>query len=645
MSTEESKLVITVDTKKAKKGTDALGVSLGKTTKKGNEATTATNGLSDSSNKLGGMLKGLAVGFGALKFGSFVKGVIDYGDSLQKTSLRIGITTEALSQLNHAAEISGVSQEGLENSLKFISKNSAEAAQGVGTAVRAFDQLGLSAEKMIQLTPDEQLLIVAEAMEKVETSAEKTQIAMNIFGRSGAEMNQLMSGGADSIRELMVEADQLGLTLGTNTANAAAEFNDTIARLKGGLRGAGFELVENMLPAMQGFADAMSSTGSEAKGLNAIFAGVGKTLGTLIMVTQQAGENLGNVGAIIGAIVTGEFKLIPKIIGNWVSEVGEFAGGVADLWTGVEDGTDVINGQSTAVQHGTVSLKDYTNEAEKAADITARLARESKALETTFNNFVFTLDEGAKKAHDYEQAFLLLEKAQEKLGISSERAGELLQLFVESQGKDISKSLEESMRAVEDARNDIVSSALETGQVLAGLLGDELADGEADWSDFAQHVIKQIGRIIVQMVALKAIQNGVTAIGGAAPVPNADGNVIPGGVQKFGNGSAFGSSGIVSTPTLFGFGGGGTGVMGEAGTEAIMPLSRGADGKLGVKASGGGSTIINIDASQNVAGNADQNTVEEMRALQDSTVNRTVQTILQKMNDGGRMSRTINRRS
>ncbi|MEO6609800.1 MAG: phage tail tape measure protein [Aestuariivirga sp.] len=66
---------------------------------------------------------------------------------------------------------------------------------------------------------------------------------------------------------------------------------------------------------------------------------------------------------------------------------------------------------------------------------------------------------------------------------------------------------------------------------------------------------------------------------------NADGNVLQGGrVMPFADG------GIVNSPVLFPMQGG-TGLMGEAGPEAIMPLARGADGKLGVK---GGGTAPNI---------------------------------------------------
>ena len=59
----------------------------------------------------------------------------------------------------------------------------------------------------------------------------------------------------------------------------------------------------------------------------------------------------------------------------------------------------------------------------------------------------------------------------------------------------------------------------------------------------------------------------------------------------------FAEGGIVSQPTFFGSGGGGTGLMGEKGAEAIVPLSRGPDGRLGVAAGGGNARPVSINVS------------------------------------------------
>jgi lambda family phage tail tape measure protein len=90
---------------------------------------------------------------------------------------------------------------------------------------------------------------------------------------------------------------------------------------------------------------------------------------------------------------------------------------------------------------------------------------------------------------------------------------------------------------------------------------------------------------------------GASSVGySSSYIPQALGGAWSSGVQMFANGGAFTNS-IVSTPTAFGMAGGRAGVMGEAGPEAIMPLTRTSSGKLGVLAAGGGSgTTISISA-------------------------------------------------
>jgi lambda family phage tail tape measure protein len=89
-------------------------------------------------------------------------------------------------------------------------------------------------------------------------------------------------------------------------------------------------------------------------------------------------------------------------------------------------------------------------------------------------------------------------------------------------------------------------------------------------------------------MAFKPVENMLTAgIAGlfrGASVTAAQGAVKP-----------FASGGIIGTPSYFPLRSGGVGLAGEAGPEAIMPLARGADGRLGVVASGGGRTSITVN--------------------------------------------------
>ncbi|MGF7160268.1 phage-related minor tail protein [Rhodoligotrophos appendicifer] len=88
--------------------------------------------------------------------------------------------------------------------------------------------------------------------------------------------------------------------------------------------------------------------------------------------------------------------------------------------------------------------------------------------------------------------------------------------------------------------------------------------------------------------ALKPLTQGLGQAFGAALgglTANAQGNAFSGGRLK-----AFADGGVVGSPTLFPMQGG-VGLMGEAGAEAILPLARGRDGRLGVRSDGGGGPV------------------------------------------------------
>jgi hypothetical protein len=155
-------------------------------------------------------------------------------------------------------------------------------------------------------------------------------------------------------------------------------------------------------------------------------------------------------------------------------------------------------------------------------------------------------------------------------------------------------SFQAGIKSMGDLGANLGSSFASAFQGMADQLTDFVTTGKASFGDFARSVLKDLSNILIKFAlfqALKAIVPGGSAFGkflgfadGAAFAQN--------GIQPFARG------GIVDRPTLFPFAKG-TGLMGEAGPEAIIPLKRGRDGKLGVAGGGGGTTnvVVNVDAS------------------------------------------------
>ena len=105
-------------------------------------------------------------------------------------------------------------------------------------------------------------------------------------------------------------------------------------------------------------------------------------------------------------------------------------------------------------------------------------------------------------------------------------------------------------------------------------------------------VLRGLALSLAQTSLTQALKPLGDLLGGAFGkiVPNARGNAFSGGRL-----TPFADGGIVNSPMLFPMRGG-TGLMGEAGPEAIMPLARGADGRLGVRG-GGGAVNVTVNIS------------------------------------------------
>ncbi|QXG35483.1 phage tail tape measure protein [Pseudomonas viridiflava] len=143
-----------------------------------------------------------------------------------------------------------------------------------------------------------------------------------------------------------------------------------------------------------------------------------------------------------------------------------------------------------------------------------------------------------------------------------------------------------------------------------------------------------------------------SALSGWSGIAQAKGGAWSGGVQMFANGGAFTNS-IVSKPTAFGIAGGGVGVMGEAGEEAIMPLTRTAGGQLGVRALGSGGdnsntynfpVAVSVQTSGGTSGDSQQASTELGKGIQRAAKAEAETAIARALQPGGSIWRLTNGR-
>ncbi|MCB1412587.1 MAG: phage tail tape measure protein [Xanthobacteraceae bacterium] len=151
-----------------------------------------------------------------------------------------------------------------------------------------------------------------------------------------------------------------------------------------------------------------------------------------------------------------------------------------------------------------------------------------------------------------------------------------------------------TLDSLELKTRDLASSANSFARAMSSAFSSSIAGGK-QFDDVLKSLALRLSNLALKLAfkpltsaisgGLESLLSGLANIGGSssASMAAASGAVKP-----------FAAGGVIGTPTYFPMIGGGVGLAGEAGPEAIMPLKRGADGRLGVASSGGGGNVITV---------------------------------------------------
>lgn len=180
----------------------------------------------------------------------FTGQAINAAAELHNLSVRLNVSVESMSELQHVARVNDIEFGNFSKSLQIMSKNFGEASKGSKSMQETFRQLGLDFKLLSKLSVDQQLEAVAQALARVTDEGQRTAFAQEVLGRGGIEMLQAFERGAVGIRELRQELRDLGGVTSTETARAADEAKDAMDRLKSASVSLSNELVNTLAPAL-----------------------------------------------------------------------------------------------------------------------------------------------------------------------------------------------------------------------------------------------------------------------------------------------------------------------------------------------------------------------------------------------------------
>jgi len=248
---------------------------------------------------------GAAVAIGAMLFES-AKKTAELGEQLLLMSQQIGLSVTELSGLKVVAETMGISFDTLTRGIAIMDRSLSPFASSGATASKALASIGVNAlDANGNLRPNVDLLAdIADKFSTMKDGANKTALAMSIFGRSGAEMIPILDKGGSAIRSATAAAQSMGLVFDEATAVQSVEFLESLREIKFSAEGLGVSIGTAVMPQVTRMMQGIEQFWTASRPQIASFAeGFADVLGYIGVVAKGAWDALQELGVGIAFVV------------------------------------------------------------------------------------------------------------------------------------------------------------------------------------------------------------------------------------------------------------------------------------------------------------------------------------------------------
>lgn len=531
---------------------------------------------------------GLAAGLSVGALAAFAKSSIDSADALNDMSQRLGVSVKDLASFQLAAEQSGTSLEGVGAGIARLTRSIGEAEGGNEKIAKTLKDLGVSARD-----PKEAFFQLADAVQRIDDPATRAALLTQVLGKSYQDLIPLLSQGSEELRKSAAESENFATAMARLAPNAD-KLNDQLALLKINAAGAAGSILSELVPSLSEYLGALNeivNRGSLAD--KALFFGLGhipeevaNKVGNLtdrinlyqakIRELQDAGKDASKEIATLNTLLEKKVVELNKPPKRAVAPSTPEPAKASTKPKSAAEPIDVFGNQSYITKDKAVAAF-IRDEQEAINSLNRAMYQDGVQAAEAYQNRLSALlaDTDVAKIEKYLSDIDFLNQAFFDGEIDAERYAQAMENLT---GK--TSAVGEEVKKADSMANDL-------GLTFASAFEDAIVGGKG-----LSDVLKGLEQDMLRLMTRKLVTEPLADMGTSFIKsfdwtslfsPNASG-----GVYSAPSLSAY-SGKIVSSPTVFPFASG-IGLMGEAGAEAIMPLKRGADGKLGV--SGGGSNVV-----------------------------------------------------
>ena len=256
----------------------------------------------------------LVVGVGAVAGATavLVNKSVEAGDRIDKMSQKMQMSRQTFQELEYVFSQNGASIDIMQTGMSKLAKTMDSAKSGNKGSIQTFNALGISLKDTNgHLKSTEDVMFEAfSKLQKMPEGANKSALAMQLFGKSASELAPLLNGEAKSVDELRKKFNDLGMGMSDKQIDSAKKFKDTMDTIRRTFEGLGNQIGADLLPAVQSVADSLVNNMPKIKAtVTPIIMGIAN-------VTKFLLENFNAIipvaVGVVGAI--GAFQTISGVI-------------------------------------------------------------------------------------------------------------------------------------------------------------------------------------------------------------------------------------------------------------------------------------------------------------------------------------------
>jgi len=302
-------------------------------------------------------------------------------DETGKMARSIGVNVGNFQALGLVADEAGVAQDQLAKLFDKSQKAIVEAAKGSKSFNEIFKQIGVNAQELINLTPDEQFIKIAESLAEIENPTIRNAAAMEIFGKNGRQVTEMLSSLRDRLQEAREFNDKFNITISDIDSRKVEEANDAFGRIGRAIGGLGNTIAIEVAPLVTELSNRLLNAGVDGedfgKAVDAgmTFAangidGVRIALIGLEAYTQEAilGVNeliLKSADGILNYVqgIQASFPRLGKVLDPIATSLDGVANSAAENYSQAQDALNQLNRDASNFESTASRIKKIQDEA------------------------------------------------------------------------------------------------------------------------------------------------------------------------------------------------------------------------------------------------------------------------------------------